>query len=105
MNGWEVIWAPNGDAALGLARMARPDLLITDWHMPGLDGPALCRAFRDDATLATVPIILASSLTLPPDAPLVHDHFLQKPVETLTLLAAISTLASRLPLPGDDSAP
>ncbi|WP_421380846.1 response regulator (plasmid) [Paraburkholderia sp. DD10] len=52
MNDRGVVWAPSGDAAL-------PDLLITDWHMPGMDGPALCRAFREDATLAPVSIILA----------------------------------------------
>src|SRR6266702_8047985 len=54
MNGWDVVWAPTGDAALALARTARPDLLITDWNMPGMDGPALCRAFREDPTPATV---------------------------------------------------
>ncbi|WP_421380927.1 response regulator (plasmid) [Paraburkholderia sp. DD10] len=87
-NGWEVIRAPSGDAAL--AGLARPDLLITDWNMSGMEGPALCRAFRDDATLASLPIPLVSSLELPPGATVLHDHFQQKPSGTVTLLAAIT---------------
>ncbi|MDR6412196.1 UNVERIFIED_ORG: CheY-like chemotaxis protein [Burkholderia sp. 1595] len=46
--------------------MGRPDLLLTDWDMPGIDGPELCRILRNDPVLAKVPIILASSLSLPP---------------------------------------
>ncbi|WP_408359645.1 response regulator [Paraburkholderia sediminicola] len=45
MNGWDVVWAPDGDVALAFARLTRPDLYITDWNMPGMDGPALCRPF------------------------------------------------------------
>ncbi|MDR6447712.1 UNVERIFIED_ORG: CheY-like chemotaxis protein [Burkholderia sp. 1263] len=45
--------------------MGRPDLLLTDWDMPGIDGPELCRILRSDPVLAKVPIILASSLSLP----------------------------------------
>lgn len=94
MNGFEVVWAPDGGSAWALARMGRPDLLLTDWDMPGIDGPELCRIFRNDPVLASVPIILASSLSLPPaGAPDLHNLFLQKPVDALALLAAVSALA------------
>ena len=73
-----------------MARMGRPDLLLTDWDMPGIDGPELCRIFRNDPALASVPIILASSLSLPPaGAPDLHNLFLQKPVDAVALLTAI----------------
>ncbi|MDR6412211.1 UNVERIFIED_ORG: CheY-like chemotaxis protein [Burkholderia sp. 1595] len=107
MNGWEVVWAPDGNAALALARLARPDLLITDWNMPGRDGPGLCRAFREDLALASVPIILASSLQFPHGAAVLHDHFLQKPVQPSTLLAAMSGLLDGFaiwPAPADTPA-
>ncbi|MGY6157439.1 response regulator [Paraburkholderia graminis] len=61
MNGFEVVWAPDGASAWALARMGRPDLLLTDWDMPGIDGPELCRIFRNDPGLASVPIILRRS--------------------------------------------
>ncbi|MDR6484744.1 CheY-like chemotaxis protein [Paraburkholderia terricola] len=56
MNGFEVFWAPDGGSAWAMARMGRPDLLLTDWDMPGIDGPELCRIFRNDPALASVPL-------------------------------------------------
>jgi CheY-like chemotaxis protein len=86
MNGFEVVWAPDGGSAWALARMAPPDLLLTDWNMPGIDGPELCRIFRADPVLAGVPIILTSSLNLPPAGiPFLHNLFLHKPVEASAL--------------------
>ncbi|WP_250491485.1 PleD family two-component system response regulator [Caballeronia sp. INML2] len=94
MNGFEVVWTTDGGSALSLARMARPDLLLTDWDMPVIDGPELCRIFRSDPVLASVPIVLASSLSLPPfGSSNLHNLFLQKPVDAVALLTAITTLA------------
>jgi CheY-like chemotaxis protein len=93
LSGFEVIWAPDGASAWALARAGRPDLLLTDWQMPGIDGPELCRIFRADPLLACVPIILASSLNLPPSTtPALHDLFLEKPADAVALLAAVSGL-------------
>ena len=44
--GYEVVLAPDGQAALDAARSAMPDLLLTDLRMPRLDGVALIRALR-----------------------------------------------------------
>lgn len=94
LSGFEVIWAPDGSSAWALARAGRPDLLLTDWNMPGMDGPELCRVFRVDPLLAGVPIILASSLKSPPSTtPALHDLFLEKPADAAVLLAAVSGLA------------
>ena len=90
LHGFEVVWA-DGASAWALARASRPDLLLTDWNMPGIDGPELCRIFRDDPILECVPIILASSLSpTPSTTPMLHDLFLEKPAEATALLAAIS---------------
>jgi DNA-binding response OmpR family regulator len=91
LDGFEVIWAPDGASAWTLARNGRLGLLLTDWNMAGIDGPELCRIFREDPILATVPIILASSLSSPaPMTPVLHDLFLQKPTDVSALLAAVS---------------
>ncbi|WP_235012305.1 response regulator transcription factor [Caballeronia catudaia] len=93
LNGWEVVWAPDGAAALLLARQARPDLLITDFDMPKMDGLSLCLAFRTDSALANVPIILASANPSAVEKnATAHDSFLQKPVNAFTLLAAIAAI-------------
>jgi CheY-like chemotaxis protein len=103
MNGWDVFGHPTVTPLWRLRVRLAPICSSLTGTCLVWDGPALCRAFREDPTLATVPIILASSLTLPPDAPITHNHFLQKPVVTLTLLAAVAALTNPRPLPSDDS--
>ena len=44
--GHECDVAEDGDAAWARIKLAAPDVLITDWMMPGTDGPALCRKLR-----------------------------------------------------------
>lgn len=60
--GYEVLEAADGTAALELARRERPDLVVTDVLMPGLDGFELCRRIAADPDLAGTPIVLASSV-------------------------------------------
>jgi PAS domain S-box-containing protein len=59
--GWTVDAVPDGRAALARARRVRPDLVLSDVMMPGLDGFALLRALRADASTATIPVILLSA--------------------------------------------
>lgn len=55
-----VLLAQSGEEALLAARRERPDVVISDILMPGLDGFGLCRKFKRDPLLADVPIILLS---------------------------------------------
>jgi CheY-like chemotaxis protein len=57
---FDVMTADDGSRALDLMRTRRPDLLITDLSLPGLDGFELARVMRDDALLRNVPIICLS---------------------------------------------
>jgi PAS domain S-box-containing protein len=59
--GFEVETAADGAAALTRARSLRPDAVVSDVLMPGLDGFALCRELRRDPALAAVPVVLASA--------------------------------------------
>lgn len=45
--GYEVRQAEDGRLALAAIEEECPDFLITDWEMPGMDGPQLCRAVRE----------------------------------------------------------
>jgi CheY-like chemotaxis protein/phosphoribosyl 1,2-cyclic phosphodiesterase len=58
--GYRVLTASDGDAALQLARDERPDIVVLDWMMPGQDGLSVCRALRQeqDPKLADVPVVL-----------------------------------------------
>ncbi|MEO1680646.1 MAG: fused response regulator/phosphatase [Pseudomonadota bacterium] len=44
--GYRVLEAESADAALAICRETPPDIVISDWMMPGMTGPAFCRAFR-----------------------------------------------------------
>ena len=55
--GYEVLVAYNGLEALALAQQERPDLVILDVMMPGLDGLDVCRRLRGDPVLAAVPVL------------------------------------------------
>jgi CheY-like chemotaxis protein len=65
--GYEALPAPGGQEALAIARARRPDLVITDVVMPGMDGFALARALRSDAALALIPIVFLTALEEPDD--------------------------------------
>ncbi len=65
--GFEVLEA--GDAAQGqsLARSQRPDLILLDVMMPGVDGLSLSRTLAADAALRQIPVVMLSALGAPED--------------------------------------
>jgi CheY-like chemotaxis protein len=61
--GYRLLSAHDGEAALRLARSERPSLILLDWRMPGRDGLEVCRALRDDPDpeLRRVPVVLLTA--------------------------------------------
>jgi DNA-binding response OmpR family regulator len=57
--GYDVVSASNGSDGLALVTDAAPDLVVTDWRMPGLSGLPLCVALRERRN--TMPIIVVTS--------------------------------------------
>jgi len=60
--GYEVSCANNGAEALACASVHVPDLIVTDWTMPVMDGAELCRSLKAMPQLADVPILLHTAL-------------------------------------------
>lgn len=92
--GYTVIPASNGFDALSLARDKRPDLLILDIVLPGLDGILVASRLKDDPKTRDIPIIFFSSLEEKEiekrkDASSAW-HFLRKPCNTAELLQEIA---------------
>lgn len=83
--GYRVVVCVDGLQALAQARRERPDLIISDIVMPGMDGFALCREVKDDPALADVPVLLVTSLRDPEDVlrglDAGADSFITKPFE------------------------
>lgn len=67
--GHVVSHACHGEAALEVARWCRPDLVLTDWCMPRMDGIELSRRIRLDEALRDIPIILQTASHPVPQVP------------------------------------
>jgi diguanylate cyclase (GGDEF)-like protein len=61
-HGYEVFTASNGTQALEAASAERPDVILLDIMMPGMDGIEVCRRLKADADLRSIPVILVSAL-------------------------------------------
>jgi CheY-like chemotaxis protein/phosphoribosyl 1,2-cyclic phosphodiesterase len=61
--GYRLLSAGDGEAALHLARQQHPALILLDWRMPGRDGLEVCRALRSDVDpeLRRVPVVLLTA--------------------------------------------
>jgi two-component system, OmpR family, alkaline phosphatase synthesis response regulator PhoP len=59
--GYRVLTAHDGQEALEIAQQQRPDLLITDYHMPQLSGLELCRRLKQDQATASIPAIMLTA--------------------------------------------
>ncbi|HEX6912882.1 MAG TPA: response regulator, partial [Longimicrobium sp.] len=59
--GWEVVTASSGADGLRVAAAERPDAILLDVMMPGMDGPATARALKADEGTAGIPIILLTA--------------------------------------------
>ncbi|MEM5460646.1 response regulator [Paraburkholderia phytofirmans] len=96
--GYRVLTAVNGKDGLEKAVAHLPDAILTDWHMPELDGGQLCRQVRGHPVLASVPIAVISAQDPPAEKQALWTLFRHKPVNVETLiLTAARLLAGRLP--------
>ncbi len=90
--------AADGVEALERARRHRPDVMILDVEMPRMDGCAVVHQVRQDASLATVPIILLTASLLQNGDPFVLQNVvrvLRKPVTSGDLNEALALVLAR----------
>jgi two-component system, OmpR family, response regulator len=91
--------AGSGQQAIDLAYELRPDLILMDVMMPGLDGPSTLKRMQEHSLLSVIPVIFLTVKVLPAEL----DHFLRlgaigvigKPVDLLKLRHDILTLWNR----------
>src|SRR4051794_6566053 len=91
--GYETHMAHRGDDAMDLALKVRPDLILLDLMMPGLDGVEVCRLLRKDPRTATTSIIMLTARTLSSDRiaglEAGADDYVDKPFDVDELLARV----------------
>jgi two-component system response regulator MprA len=99
--GLNVISASTGPDGLRLAVEKKPDLVVLDWMLPGMDGVTVCRRIRE---LSDVPVIIVTARDAVPDKvaglDAGADDYLVKPFELEELLARVrARLRGRVPDP------
>jgi CheY-like chemotaxis protein len=91
LEGYQVTQASNGKEALGRMAEKRPDLILTDYMMPCMNGLQMMRSARQDRQLADIPAIMITGV-LPeePQREELLSMLLSKPVSARQLLDAVS---------------
>jgi CheY-like chemotaxis protein len=91
--GYRAAFAPDGVAALAMARESLPRLLITDILVPKLDGLQVCRRLRSDPDTSRIKILIFSELLAERRAlEAGADAFLRKPLDRTVFFATVLRL-------------
>ena len=93
--GYTVVSATNGEEALELVERERPDLILLDVVMPGMDGYAVCQALREGEDTAVLPVIMVTSSIGPEKKKAIEagaDDFIPKPFNHDELLVRVKSL-------------
>ena len=98
--GFRVLTAPNGRRALERLEENKPDLVISDFMMPLMDGAAMVVAMRANPSFRDIPVVMMSAA---PEAAL-RKHldgyvaFLRKPFRIPSLLEIVRSVFERAPV-------
>ena len=91
--GHEVVPAESGPVGIELAGRIRPDLILLDIQLPGMDGYAVARALKSDPALQAVPIVAVTSYAMLGDREQALaagcNGYLEKPINPRTFVAEI----------------
>ena len=104
--GHEVVHAESGPRGLELAAAARPDLILLDIQLPGMDGHAVARALKADPALQRIPIVAVTSYAMSGDREKVFaagaEGYIEKPINPETFVDEVERFllpAQRGPAP------
>ncbi len=96
MAGYATVVAEDGATAIEMTREHRPDLVLMDIQMPGMNGLEATRRIRADAELRDTPIIAVTALTMPGDRERSLEagvnQYLSKPMDMQQLLKMIDDI-------------
>ena len=90
--------ARDGEDALAIALQSAPDVVVTDFDMPRLDGAGLVRELRLSQRLANVPIVVLTALSQAMIQQAIDagaDAYVAKPVDFHTLEVTLSMLTQK----------
>jgi two-component system cell cycle response regulator len=93
---YDVITAKDGYEAISQAKQHKPDLILLDVMMPGMDGFETCRKLKEDADISHIPVVMVTALSEIADRvrglESGADDFLTKPINDIALFARVKSL-------------
>jgi two-component system cell cycle response regulator len=113
-HGHSVVGAETAEDGLELARRDRPDLVVMDLQLTGIDGYQALQRFRRDPTLATVPVVAVTALAMVGDREQVmaagFDGYMTKPIDPEIFASGMDDhlpagLRGRTPAPSESGEP
>jgi len=98
-DGYKTITAPDGEAAFSLIRKERPELIILDLMLPGINGLEVCKRLKADEELAGIAIIMLTARGEEEDITLGlklgADDYVTKPFSPKELIARVHSVLRR----------
>jgi two-component system cell cycle response regulator len=91
--GYQTFVANSGERALAIAQRARPDLILLDIVLPGMDGMEVCRRLKAHPSTCNIPVIFMSALTATDDIVAAFDigaaDYIPKPLRLAEVCARV----------------
>jgi len=93
---FDLYYAENGKQAFEKALLVKPDLILMDVMMPGIDGFEVCKKLRDHELLENVPVILITALddrdSMIKGLDAGADDYISKPFDRVEVLAKVKNI-------------
>jgi two-component system cell cycle response regulator DivK len=97
--GLRTLEATNAEDGLAIAQRERPDLVLMDIQLPGMDGITALRKLREDERTSAIPVVALTASVMKADRERFEsagfDAFMQKPVDVRTFAAEVRRLTAQ----------
>jgi len=94
---YELLQALNAEIAIKIAKTELPDLIITDWEMPGMDGIELIKTLKQNEATKDIPVIMCTGVMTSSEN--LHTalmagavDYIRKPVDKIELIARVKSM-------------
>ena len=92
--GYRTLYAITGEQGVALAKEHKPDLILMDYQLPGIDGIEAFHQIRGDAATAHIPIVAVTASAMPEDTAKMKeagfDGFQTKPINVKDFVQTVS---------------